>query len=175
MNFDRIFNRDITSMHAAALILGAAGFLSRILGLFRDRLLASRFGAGDLLDAYYAAFQIPDILFTVFLIGAASAAILPVFIEYKERKEDAAALIQTLLTVFAVLASVVVLILIAVAPWIVPVLVPGFSEEKTALVITLTRIMMISPLFLGIAGIISSVLQAKGRFLVYEAAFLLRH
>lgn len=162
-----IFNRDITSMHAAALILGAAGFLSRILGLFRDRLLASRFGAGDLLDAYYAAFQIPDILFTVFLIGAASAAILPVFIEYKERKEDAVALIQTLLTVFAMLASVMVLILIAVAPWIVPVLVPGFSEEKVALAVTLTRIMMISPLLLGIAGIISSVLQANRRFLVY--------
>ncbi len=154
-------------MHAAALILGAAGFLSRVLGLFRDRLLASRFGAGDLLDAYYAAFQIPDTLFTLFLIGAASAAILPVFIEYRERGEDTVSLIQTMLTVFGVIASGIVMLLILTAPWIMPLIVPGFSPEKTELAVALTRIMMISPLFLGIAGIISSVIQANRRFLIY--------
>lgn len=163
----KIFNQKITSVHAAALIIGAAGFLSRILGLFRDRLLASRFGAGDTLDAYYAAFQIPDTLFTVFLIGAASAAILPVFIDYREHGRDSMALIQKLLTIFSVLAALSVLVLIIASPSIVPLIVPGFSPEKAGLATALTRIMMLSPFFLGVAGIISSVLQAYHRFLVY--------
>ena len=63
MNF---LNREILSLHAAALILGGAALMSKLLGLLRDRLLASRFGAGDALDVYYAAFQIPDLLFTLF-------------------------------------------------------------------------------------------------------------
>lgn len=163
----KIFNQKITSIHAAALIIGAAGFLSRLLGLLRDRLLASRFGAGDTLDAYYAAFQIPDTLFTIFLIGAASAAILPIFIEYREHDKDAVGLIQTLLTIFSVAATAIVMLLIVVAPFLMPVIVPGFSPEKLKLTIKLTRIMMASPLLLGIAAIISSTLQAYHRFLVY--------
>ena len=162
-----IFNRQITSLHAAALIIGAAGFLSRILGLLRDRLLASKFGAGDILDAYYAAFQIPDALYTLLLIGAASAAILPIFIEYREEGKDHWRFIQTLLTVFGIFAALAALILIIIAPLIVPLIVPGFSGEKLRLAVTLTRIMMVGPLFFGISGIISSVLQAYHRFLMY--------
>ena len=162
-----IFNRRITSLHAAALIIGAAGFLSRILGLLRDRLLASKFGAGDILDVYYAAFQIPDALYTLLLIGAASAAILPIFIEYREEGKDSWRFIQTLLTVFGVFAALAALILIILAPFIMPLVVPGFSDEKLRLAVTLTRIMMVGPLFFGISGIISSVLQAYHRFLVY--------
>lgn len=162
-----ILNRQITSLHAAALIIGAAGFLSRILGLFRDRLLASKFGAGDILDAYYAAFQIPDALYTIFLIGAASAAILPIFIEYREEGKDYWLFIQTLLTVFGILAAIATLLLVLLAPLMVPLIVPGFSEEKLRLTIILTRIIMIGPLFFAISGIISSTLQAHHRFLMY--------
>lgn len=162
-----ILNRQITSLHAAALIIGAAGFLSRILGLLRDRLLASRFGAGDTLDAYYAAFQIPDTLLTIFLIGAASAAILPIFIEYKEGGKDEVRFIQTILTIFGVTASALVLLLILLTPFIMPLIVPGFSPEKMQLTVNLGRIIMVGPLFFGISGIISSVLQAQHRFLLY--------
>ena len=64
----KFFNHEISNIHAAALLLGAAGLLSRILGIFRDRLLASHFGAGRELDIYYAAFQIPDFMSIVFLL-----------------------------------------------------------------------------------------------------------
>jgi len=72
-------NQTSNGVHSAALILGAAGLCSRMLGVLRDRMLASQFGAGRELDIYYAAFQIPDFLSVLFLLGAASAAILPVF------------------------------------------------------------------------------------------------
>jgi len=163
-----LLNREIESFHAAALILGSAALVSKLLGLLRDRLLASRFGAGDVLDVYYAAFQIPDFLYTVFLIGAASAAVLPVFLaEERRSREDAEAFISNLLTVFSIGAVLAVLVAIALAPWLIQLAAPGFSPAKLAAAIGLTRIMMANAIFLGIAGILSSVLQARHRFFAF--------
>ncbi len=162
------FNREVLSLHAAALILGGAAFLSRILGLFRDRLLAARFGAGDVLDAYYAAFQIPDILFTVFLVGAAAAAVLPLFMEYEHRgRKEAEKFVANLLTVFAVFSVIISAVAAILAPWLVSIVVPGFAAGKLALTVSLTRLMLFSAAFLGIAGIVSAVLQARHRFFVF--------
>lgn len=162
------FNREILSFHAAALILGAAALLSKLLGLVRDRLLAARFGAGDTLDVYYAAFQIPDILFTVFLVGAASAAVLPVFIGYERRgPAAAAAFVSNLLTVFGVLALIAAAAAAAFAPWLAAFVAPGFGAVKLAAVVGLTRLLLFNTVFLGIAGILSSVLQARRRFFVF--------
>src|SRR3989338_10189407 len=90
-------NREIPSFHAAALILGGAALASKLLGLLRDRLLAGRFGAGDTLDVYYAAFLIPDFFYTLLLIGAASAAVLPLYLEY-ERSGAGGRFVSNLLT-----------------------------------------------------------------------------
>lgn len=161
-------NSEIASPHAAALLLGGAAFLSKLLGMFRDRLLAARFGAGDTLDSYYAAFQIPDILFTVFLVGAASAAVLPVFVAYERKGGEASEkFVSNLLTVFSVFASMAIVAAIAGAPWLVRLVAPGFGEEKLHLAIELTRFLLANTLFLGIAGILSSVLQARHRFFVF--------
>lgn len=165
MNF---FNREVPSFHAAALILGSAALVSKLLGLFRDRLLAAHFGAGDTLDTYYAAFQIPDVLFTIFLVGAASAAVLPVFLEYHRRSEqDAERLLSNLLTVFSLVSLVLVLGAMFFAPQLMRLAAPGFHGEKFIVAVRLTRIMMINASFLGIAGILSSVLQAHHRFFVF--------
>lgn len=162
------FNKEVTSLHAAALILGGAALLSRLLGLLRDRLLAAHFGAGDTLDAYYAAFQIPDILYTVLLVGAASAAVLPVFLEYERKSPEAAeAFISNLLTVFSVAAVLLAVAVIFFAPALTALVAPGFASAKLALTITLTRLMMLNTVFLGVAGILSTVLQARHRFVVF--------
>src|SRR3989344_3731401 len=95
----------IYNINAAALLLGAASLLSRILGILRDRMLAARFGAGRELDIYYAAFQIPDFMFNIFLLGAASAAIIPVFLEIRKKDEQASKiLISHLLKIFLLAA-----------------------------------------------------------------------
>lgn len=163
-----LVNREVSSLHAAALILGGAAFLSRLLGLLRDRLLAARFGAGDALDAYYAAFQIPDILFTVFLIGSASAAVLPIFLEYEgKNRASAERFISNLITVFGVLALAVAALSVAFAPQLMALAAPGFSGEKMATAVSITRLVMINAVFFGVAGILSSVLQARRRFFVF--------
>ena len=168
LNLDFI-KREIVSINAAAFLIGAAGFLSRILGLFRDRLLAGRFGASRELDIYYAAFQIPDFIFNLFLIGSATAAIIPVFLEYWEKdKEEARRLIDGLFNIFLIFSAVFCLLTAVFAPLLVHFLVPGFSAEEQALASLMTRIMLVSPFFLSLSNIVSGVLQAHRRFFAFS-------
>ena len=89
MNFQYFLNHKTKTITSAALILASAAIISRLLGLFRDRLLAGRFGAGDELDIYFAAFRIPDFIYSILIVGAISAAFIPVFTEFwhKDKKE----------------------------------------------------------------------------------------
>ncbi len=170
----RILNHEVSNVHAAALILGAAGFLSRILGVFRDRLLAAHFGAGRELDIYYAAFQIPDFLSTLFFLGAGSAAIIPVFQEYlKDDRERAHRLISGMTSLFLIAGIVAVVIVLAVAPWFIAFVAPGFSAEEQAVAVRLTRILAVTPLLLGLSGIFSAVVQTFGRFFIFAFAPIL--
>lgn len=167
-------NHEVTQIHSAALLLGAAGFLSRLLGVARDRALASTFGAGRELDIYYAAFQIPDFMSVVFLLGAASAAILPIFQEYlaKDAKE-AKQLIAGILILFALGAIVLSAIGALFTPYFMNVITPGFTDEDRTTAIILTRIMLLSPILLGFSGIFSSVVQSFQRFWAYALAPIL--
>lgn len=78
--------RSNRTVGGAALVIAVFGVASRLLGFVRDRILAGTFGAGDVLDAYYAAFRIPDFLYGLLVAGALSAAFVPVFTELRERK-----------------------------------------------------------------------------------------
>lgn len=164
----KFLNREFATVHAAALLLGAAGLASRLLGVLRDRLLAGRFGAGRELDIYYAAFQIPDFVATLFLLGAASAAIIPIFQERVGRRaESGKELISELITAFLLFGLVVAAAAFFAAPVLVRFLVPGFGESEQALTLRLTRILLLSPILLGLSGIFSSVTQSYQRFWAY--------
>ena len=170
----RFLNGSITSVNAAALLLGAAGLLSRLLGVLRDRMLAAEFGAGRELDIYYAAFQIPDFMAVLFLLGAASAAILPVFQEYVSKDRALAReFIAALARVFLLGAALASALAFLLAPLLVRVLAPGFSDTEREMTATLTRIMLLSPILFGLSGIFSSVVQSYGRFAAYALAPIL--
>ena len=161
-------NHGVSNIHAAALVLGAAGFLSKLLGVFRDRLLAAHFGAGRELDIYYAAFQIPDFVLTIFLLGGASSAILPVFQEYiASDRAKARRLISQLATLFVVGASAVCIAVFFLAPFLIHFVAPGFSEEDGNRVVGLTRLMLLSPILFGLSGILSAVIETFRRFVAY--------
>jgi putative peptidoglycan lipid II flippase len=168
----RLWNGETEGVAAAAALIGLASFGSRLLGLVRDRLLATSFGAGLELDAYYAAFRLPDFLYNLLILGALSAGFIPLFMELRERQNLAAALRftgQALSLIGAVLIVACVGGMVA-APAIVPWLAPGFGPEKQELTTTLTRIMFLSPLFLGISAIMGGVLQSTKRFFAFAFA-----
>lgn len=156
----------------AALIVSVAGVLSRILGLFRDRILASKFGAGDELDIYYAAFRVPDLIYNFLIVGALSAAFIPVFtgLITKKNKDKAWDLASGLLTLQVSIVIILSLIFFVFAPELMKLITPGFSQEKISQVANLTRIMFLSPLFLGISAIFGGILVSYKRFLVYSIA-----
>jgi putative peptidoglycan lipid II flippase len=85
----KILTGQSKSITAAAIILGSASLVSRVLGILRDRILAGEFGAGNELDIYFAAFRIPDFIFNILVLGALSAGFIPVFASYLNKKEKA--------------------------------------------------------------------------------------
>jgi len=156
----------------AALIVSVAGVLSRILGLFRDRILASKFGAGDELDIYYAAFRVPDLIYNFLIVGALSAAFIPVFtgLITKKNRDKAWDLASGLLTLQVIIVIAISLIFFLFAPVLMKLITPGFNPDKITQVANLTRIMFLSPLFLGISAIFGGILVSYKRFLVYSIA-----
>jgi len=156
----------------AAFIISLAGIASRFLGFLRDRLLAAQFGAGDTLDAYYAAFRLPDLFYSLIVLGALSAAFLPVFTELRSRKreEEAWTLASDVLWMLVSILGVVCLLGMIFAGSVVTVIAPGFTGEKRELTISLTRIMLFSPLFLSVSAVLSGVLMSFRRFIAYSFA-----
>ncbi|HCJ45473.1 MAG: murein biosynthesis integral membrane protein MurJ [Candidatus Moranbacteria bacterium] len=156
----------------AALLIALAGLASRLLGFFRDRILASEFGAGDILDSYYAAFRVPDLLYSLIVLGALSAAFIPVFTTFlvEEKKEDAFKLTSHILYLLLVFLGGLSLLGIMFAGTITHLLVPGFSPEKITLTTSLTRVMLLSPLFLSVSAIFGGVLVSFKQFVAYSLA-----
>jgi len=163
------FNNKSKTIASAAMILGAASLISKVLGLIRDRILAGTFGAGDELDIYYAAFRIPDLVFSLLVVGAISAGFIPVFVSYLDKDENKSwYLANNVLNIMILALSGVCLILIVFAPWLMRMVAPGFSPEKLAITVQLTRIMFLSPLFLAFSAVFGGILQSFRRFLVYS-------
>ena len=133
----------------AAGIVGIFTFLSRILGLARDILIANFFGSGMCADAFIVAFRIPNLLRRLFAEGSFSVAFIPVFTEYlqKRSKQEAFILARVVLTFLIIILTAITLIGIILSPLIVRIIAPGFGGmgEKYALTVLLTRIMLREP------------------------------
>ena len=169
----KLLDAKAKTITSAAIILGAASLVSRILGILRDRVLAGEFGAGAELDMYYAAFRIPDLVFNLLVLGALSAGFIPVFTDYMSNKKKSWELVNVVLNVMFVGLILITVLLLVLAPWLIKLITPGFNEQQIEFTVALTRIMFISPILLGISGIFGSVLQSFNRFFVYSLAPIL--
>jgi putative peptidoglycan lipid II flippase len=172
IKFASIFkSRDDNGFTWAAFLIGGLSFVASFLGLLRDRILASNFGAGEVLDSYYAAFRLPDLCFNILIFGALSSAFVPVFSGYLEKnKKEAFIFANVLLVSIFLLMSLVSVLGIYFAPVLLRLIVPGFSEETLKTTIDLTRIMFLSPLILSVSGIFSGILTTFRNFWAYSLA-----
>jgi len=161
----KFLNSQSKSISSASIILAVSYFASALLGLFRDRLLAGTFGAGNELDVYYAAFTVPDFIALILIFGAISAAIIPIFSSYLVKSEkEAWEYASVVMNVFLGFLMIVCFAMMFFAPFFVSLVSPGFSGEKRELAIMLMRIMFLSPIILGASNIISGILQVYHRF-----------
>lgn len=178
MELIRLVSRKMNnSITGGAMIIAIFSILAKVLGLVRDRLLASGFGAGDILDAYYAAFKLPDLIFNTLVLGALSAAFIPVFIELRNGKNNLAesrvdhwqlssALMNIILLVFLALSTISYIF----APSLVGLIAPGFEGDKFELTVEMTRIMLLSIIFFGVSNVLSGILQSMKRFAMFALA-----
>ena len=171
MHLTRFFNSQTKGISVAAGILAISAFISRFLGLIRDRLLAGKFGAGPELDIYFASFRIPDLVYNVLFAGGIVVVFIPIFSEYfLKNKAEAWKMANYVLNIFLLALILICLILFIFTPSLIDFLVPGFSSADKALTVTLTRIMFLSPLFIGLSSIFSGILHYFHRFLIYSLA-----
>ncbi|HIP97530.1 MAG TPA: murein biosynthesis integral membrane protein MurJ, partial [Anaerolineae bacterium] len=153
----------------AAGIVVVAFTLSRVLGLAREMIIGQQFGTSGELDAYLAAFRLPDILFQLVAGGALGSAFIPTFSGYLARGDEREAwrLTSAVINLVLVLLSALALLAAAFAPLLVAkVVAPGFDPAKRALTAQLMRLMLLSPVIFGVSGIVMGVLNSYQHFLL---------
>lgn len=163
------------SVQFAAIILASSTLVSALLGIFRDRLLNSyyldTYPTG--IDAYTAAFTIPDFMFFILTSGALAVSFIPVFNQrlISGNKKSAWELSSSMLNLMALLTLVAsILIMIFADPLVRYVVGPGLDESGMILAINMMRVIAINPFLFSISTILSSIQQALGRFVFYALA-----
>lgn len=156
----------------ATVVLATASLVSRLFGLVRDRTLAAHFGAGNTLDAYFAAFRIPDLIFNLLILGALSSAFIPIFTDYIRRngKDEAWGIVNSLVNIGAVALAGVLIVIGIFAPYLAKWVAPGFDAAHQEMVSNLMRVMMLSPLFFGLSNLAGGILNSFRNFIAYAFA-----
>lgn len=171
----KLLNKDITNMNQAALVLAVFSVLSQLIGLFRDRFLASVVGPSATLDVYYAAFRIPDFLYN----GIASLFSVTVLIPFivanikKNDEEQMRRFSSSLFSAYFVGMIGVALAAYLLMPALARLVAPGFSLVQYDSLVLYTRIMLLSPFLFGISSLFGAFAQVRQKFLSFAIAPLL--
>lgn len=169
-----LFSREWNGLHEAAFLLGFFAILSQLLAIIRDRLLAHSFGAGQTLDIYYAAFRIPDFVFAGIASFMSALVLIPILT--KRAGESDARAQKFLNDVFTVFFTSLLLVSVGVfmaTPWLVQQFFPVLTGVAQDELILMTRLLLLSPILLGLANLLSSVTQMLHKFFAFALAPIL--
>ncbi|HKQ99697.1 MAG TPA: murein biosynthesis integral membrane protein MurJ [Pyrinomonadaceae bacterium] len=155
-----------------AFLVGAGILLSRIVGVIRQRVFAYYFGTSAAADAFNAAFRIPNFLQNIFGEGALSASFIPVYagLLARESKEEADRVASTILTLLALVTSVIVLIGVLTTPYLIGAIAPGFKGETRELTIRLVKVLFPGAGLLVLSAWCLGVLNSHRRFFLSYTA-----
>ncbi len=164
-----MFNREVSGLHEAAYLLAFFALLSQILALVRDKLLAYSFGASHTLDIYYAAFRIPDLIFVTIASTVSTSVLVPFLIDRLHKDNDKGKkFIDNTFSAFFFAIIFVCAVVYVLVPWLVPKFLPGFAHDPSLpTLVSITRILLLSPIFLGLSNFFASITQMYNRFLIY--------
>ncbi len=171
-----LLNREFRNINQAAIILGFFTLVSQILAMFRDRMFAHYLGPSATLDVYYASFKIPDLLFVSVASLASITVLLPFLVEkigVNEKGElnggsaSARKLLHDIFTVFLLVMIGVSVIAFIFMPELVKLIAPGFNALELKELTGISRIMLLSPILLGLSNLFGSVTQMFKKFFVF--------
>lgn len=169
---DFIFTQQ-TSMLSSTLILSGMIIISRLAGFARYRILAGYYTTEEL-DIFFAAFRIPDLIFEILITGALSTTFIPFFIRYQKNKEEQSVVISSIINIITLALVVFIIVIAFILPYIINIITPGFSDEKTQQIIYFSQILLLGQLpFLVFGNFLTGISQAKKTFLIPAIAPLL--
>ena len=160
------------SILSAATVITVANLLVSLSGLLRDRLMLAKFAGSDTLleayDAFRVAFQIPDLIYQLVILGALSASFVPIFTSLKKKStKDAFDLVNVAMNWLLLIFAVISIIIAIFAPQITHLRIgDAYTASQIEIVINLTRIMMMAQLFFAVSSFFSGMLQSYQRFIV---------
>jgi len=158
--------RPIRSLHQAAYLLAALTLASQALALLRDRTFAHAFGAGQVLDLYYAAFRVPDLVFAL-VSSLVSAYVLIPRITGMDREATRRLLSESASFLFGIGGAICVALAFFM-PQFLDFLYPSFvSSPYQAEFVLLARLLLLQPILLGLSGVFGSVTQVHRRFVLF--------
>jgi len=170
----RIFtflNKELNGVNEAALLLGIFTFVSQLLGLVRDRMLAYIVGPGPTLDIYYAAFRIPDFLY-ISVASLASVTVLMPFMMSRmnssDNNKEARSFLNNIFSVYILFMVIISIVVALLMPYIARYIAPGFTETQLSSLVIVSRIMLLSPIFIGLSNLIGTVTQLFKNFFVFS-------
>jgi len=168
-------NKKNSSILSAAAIIAISFLGSALLGLVRNRLLASHFFGGQegILDVYFAAFVIPDTLFQLLVVGAISASFIPVYQEYFEKSTEESNWLAR--SVLSLICYAIILASLVISIFAVPIseAITHFTPEKVQIMANLIRIMSLAEIIFSVSAVFTGVLQSQQIFLMPAIAPLL--
>ena len=164
-----IFSRKQTNILSAASVIMAAVLMSRLLGLLRLRLMTERFfpDAKWQFDVYIASFRFPDMIFELLVLGALSAAFIPVFSEYLEKnRQEAYRIASSVINILSLVFGLAAVAMFIFAPQLSHLIAPSYGPVKIALLTNLTRLMLLAQIFFCLSNFLTGIIQSNQRFLI---------
>ncbi len=170
-NNGKWLERKQNSILSAALVITLANIFSSIFGLWRERVLIKQFFSSNAsqqaYEAFQVAFQIPDMIFQLIVMGALAASFIPLFSELKKQDEAKAFRFTAIVMNYVMLVFLILSILAFIFAEPITGLRTGkeFSLEQIAIAVKLTRLMLFAQLFFAISNFLTGILQAYQRFI----------
>jgi len=156
----------------AGAVVAGAYLIARVLGYLRVVVLGTTFGAGEELDAFFAAFRIPDLIYQLVAAGAVASALVPIVAGLRATgdSERAWRIVSSVANLMLLALAAFAVVAYVTAPALVAAITPGFGEAQLARTVDLMRIMLLSPIVLALGAVATSALNGSRRFAASAAA-----
>lgn len=167
-----IFSKQ-TSIFSSALLLSLMIALTSLSGFVRYRILAGYFNK-DQLDIFFASFRIPDLIFEIIITGALTTTFIPIYLHYKNNKDELSKNISSIVNFILLLLTIFILLMVFFLDKLIPILTPGYSSEKTKMIINYSRLLLLGQLpFFVLGNFLTGIGQANKIFFLSALAPIL--
>lgn len=173
--FRRLYSSTTKTVEGAAILLALSAIFTQIFGLLRDKLLAHLVGPTMTLDVYYSAFRVPDILFNTVATFFSATILLPFFVSYisKNDKEGSNRFIKDSIITFSFLLVFISILVYIFFPLLSAKLVATFPYDMKLLYVKVGRLLLLSPILLGLSNLVATITQHYKHFIIWSLAPLL--